>query len=1229
MKNRKRGLAVLLAALLIVPNLPAKADVVQAQEKRAAETVQFNTGNRLWSVVEKPDFKTETIPGKEESGEDGIVSDKEEADTGTVSGNETVSGNGALPGGETQEDHAVDSGNGGESDNDNESGDACFEEDGSYTINIPEVNPFFPYEVQFVCDGEVSNHWFMTPEDSVEVGGHTFYVSAYFDNTALTQMSLTVAGKTVVVYPEEKVFTDDGGAAAYSLLPLKERSLKADLTGFTPVELTMVSMDRIFAGNDALKDTDKVVWTTSYGDDYTISSSGDQLDLSYNTYGGGTTWEMIVGEADQLAADNTRYFVRVTTTNTKEWLLPTIYTQDGTGQRQGHPVVRNDYQDYGSSTDNRGLSIGVSYDGILKYDDSVYIGLALNPAVFGSTNYQELKIFKGQFATAGEAEKGIDITGQIFSPDMTPKDAGYAIQLYAGQEDKWITMVTYDSAGQATGCLPVYLQIAMQKNSMSHRLFVRENNIKTYITSGGYSSTSTDGCTYTTRPLNKGYAANGRYYMTMTYIKGGSGGGEYDSEVTAAFVGQYSTIAEAVAANASNVTEELFGGSYQTDGYEADYSDGVYFTIFVGEDGTPGQEVHRHCIKTVEGTELPISQSMIEVYFQSPLYDSSGNAVPSYVIGNREDSYGEFNYQTILVGPDTDLTSLAPSFGTSSGVKLYTAGGSTPEVSGRSIHDFSNGPVQYTASPEDGTVSKNYWLQIIKAAEGPGQLYINSLADGSSETREENNIIYSTREIMLDGYHNYYHDILLANRGTEPITALSAELVSDVVELDDYWTLKGVHQLPAFEASEIYSYGNENLAKIRIKAKEGIAGGTGISGTLTLKSAGNTIMVLTLTGTVGDPVIVTTEVPQAVKYVPYGTMIQNSNKYSWNRTSYRLMRGMLPAGMEIRENGELYGVPAETGDFTFTVRMDNSYSSFADDTKTFILTVAENTDDNVEAANDEGYQLTQRIMPVYLDLAGGSSGTSGQTMVSQGEYNEFVDIYLDGVKLVENEDYTSEAGSTRITIRNQTLAQSGAPGMHTLGIEFRTQDTGILKRAAQNYVVNSGKNPNPDGENSGGNGGGSNEGGNGSGNSGGNEGGSNGSSGAGAVTGEGTVQTVTYTIKSGDTLWGIAKKLYGSGEYWQKIFRDNADVIKNPDKIRVGQVLTIYLNQGVVTSADTETGNTEGKTYVVETGDTLWKIAQKIYGAGRHWRKIYQMNQESLKDPGRIYAGQVLLLPES
>lgn len=53
-----------------------------------------------------------------------------------------------------------------------------FGEDGSYTIQIPEEDPFFPYEVQFAGfeDSEPQNVWFMTPDSTVEFGGHTFRV---------------------------------------------------------------------------------------------------------------------------------------------------------------------------------------------------------------------------------------------------------------------------------------------------------------------------------------------------------------------------------------------------------------------------------------------------------------------------------------------------------------------------------------------------------------------------------------------------------------------------------------------------------------------------------------------------------------------------------------------------------------------------------------------------------------------------------------------------------------------------------------------------------------------------------------------------------------------------------------------------------------------------------------------------------------------------------------------
>ncbi len=49
--------------------------------------------------------------------------------------------------------------------------------------------------------------------------------------------------------------------------------------------------------------------------------------------------------------------------------------------------------------------------------------------------------------------------------------------------------------------------------------------------------------------------------------------------------------------------------------------------------------------------------------------------------------------------------------------------------------------------------------------------------------------------------------------------------------------------------------------------------------------------------------------------------------------------------------------------------------------------------------------------------------------------------------------------------------------------------------------------------------------------------------------------------------------------------------------------------------------------YTVVTGDSLWRIAQKTLGAGYKWNDIFTMNKTTIKDPNKIYVGQVLQLP--
>lgn len=51
------------------------------------------------------------------------------------------------------------------------------------------------------------------------------------------------------------------------------------------------------------------------------------------------------------------------------------------------------------------------------------------------------------------------------------------------------------------------------------------------------------------------------------------------------------------------------------------------------------------------------------------------------------------------------------------------------------------------------------------------------------------------------------------------------------------------------------------------------------------------------------------------------------------------------------------------------------------------------------------------------------------------------------------------------------------------------------------------------------------------------------------------------------------------------------------------------------------------KEYVTKKGDTLWKIAEDVYGNGRKWKNIYRFNKDKIKDPNRLKAGVTLTIP--
>lgn len=145
-----------------------------------------------------------------------------------------------------------------------------------------------------------------------------------------------------------------------------------------------------------------------------------------------------------------------------------------------------------------------------------------------------------------------------------------------------------------------------------------------------------------------------------------------------------------------------------------------------------------------------------------------------------------------------------------------------------------------------------------------------------------------------------------------------------------------------------------------------------------------------------------------------------------------------------------------------------------------------------------------------------------------------------------------------------------------------------------------------------------------------------------------------YVVKAGDTLSSIAEQVYGNSQNWREIAQTNNIPLDHP-VIRAGQELELPAIGGPVSEDGqaiaqaeptaeptitmipeegvTETPATAVQTYTVAHGDTLWGIAQKFYGDGSKWHKIYDANPLSMYSmDGRefplIHAGNILVIPE-
>ena len=102
----------------------------------------------------------------------------------------------------------------------------------------------------------------------------------------------------------------------------------------------------------------------------------------------------------------------------------------------------------------------------------------------------------------------------------------------------------------------------------------------------------------------------------------------------------------------------------------------------------------------------------------------------------------------------------------------------------------------------------------------------------------------------------------------------------------------------------------------------------------------------------------------------------------------------------------------------------------------------------------------------------------------------------------------------------------------------------------------------------------------------------------------------TYTVKKGDCLWNIAKKFYGSGPKYTKIYDANRGIIKNPNLIYPGQVLTIPDVGGEPAPAQPTTETKTELTTVNQSGVSDLKFMQNM-ASTCHYQLVIDSSQKT------------------
>ncbi len=120
-----------------------------------------------------------------------------------------------------------------------------------------------------------------------------------------------------------------------------------------------------------------------------------------------------------------------------------------------------------------------------------------------------------------------------------------------------------------------------------------------------------------------------------------------------------------------------------------------------------------------------------------------------------------------------------------------------------------------------------------------------------------------------------------------------------------------------------------------------------------------------------------------------------------------------------------------------------------------------------------------------------------------------------------------------------------------------------------------------------------------------------------------------YTVESGDTLIGIARRYLGDGDRYRDIESLNADKLGPDLVLKVGMKLRLPGDAPIITLQERGKSSTVKRSgdrvYTVKPGDTLGEIAYKLLGTSKRANEIVELNE--IESADTIFVGMTLKIP--